>query len=468
LSAPPVGPKAVLKEVLKTKSGIAAFTLLIFIISLSLVVPIYAPYNIVKSWNNPEMWLSNPRCAAPVWIELFIGKKLPKNMVIESEEFHESCFIVTYGNFTIKKVYLDGDFNYKYDGFPSEFKIEIKANTKTNMRVDLKLIRPDGDEIFIIEEVLTANKSRIVLGSEGEIIHNAAENYVAEVLGSKPKVVVPQAVFFAVKDEGMNNPKTAKVLKGRYTLKIEATSLNPEDTVEVSMHIYGRVYGLIGTDAMRRDLLVGILWGAPIALAFGLTAAIISTFAQAILGVISGYLGGKVDEIIQRATEFMMVIPMLPIMILISFVYRLNIWTLLAVVIIFSIFGSTVKVVRSMVPQIKEEHYILAAISYGASRWRIMFRHIFPRVLPYTFSILALSVPGYIFLEAALSFLGLGDPVLPTWGKILGDAQNSGAAYHGYWWWILAPAMCIAITAIAFALLGYAFDKVVNPRLREM
>ncbi|RLI18371.1 ABC transporter permease, partial [Candidatus Bathyarchaeota archaeon] len=206
----------------------------------------------------------------------------------------------------------------------------------------------------------------------------------------------------------------------------------------------------------------------PVALAFSLTAAVVSTLIQTLFGILSGYLGGRVDEVIQRFTEFMMIIPMLPIMILISFVYRISIWTLLVIVIVFSLVGSTTKVVRSMVPQIKEESYILAAISYGASPWRIMFLHIFPRVLPYTFSILALSVPGYVFLEAALSYLGLGDPVLPTWGRILGDAYTSGAAYYGYWWWILIPAGCIMMTALAFALLGYAFDKVVNPRLREM
>ncbi|MEM0208243.1 MAG: hypothetical protein QW360_01475, partial [Thermofilum sp.] len=78
------------------------------------------------------------------------------------------------------------------------------------------------------------------------------------------------------------------------------------------------------------------------------------------------------------------------------------------------------------------------------------------------------AVPGYVFLEAALSFLGLGDPFLPTWGKILNDAQNAGALYRGYYYWVLEPSILLMLTAFAFAFLGFALDRIVNPRLREM
>jgi peptide/nickel transport system permease protein len=96
-----------------------------------------------------------------------------------------------------------------------------------------------------------------------------------------------------------------------------------------------------------------------------------------------------------------------------------------------------------------------------------LFRHILPRLLPYTFALIALSVPSFIFLEASLSFLGLGDPLLPTWGSILGNAYNGSAPFRGFWWWIAFPAGGIVFATVAFALLGYSFDKVLNPRLRE-
>ncbi len=87
--------------------------------------------------------------------------------------------------------------------------------------------------------------------------------------------------------------------------------------------------------------------------------------------------------------------------------------------------------------------------------------------MPYTFALIALAVPSYIFLEASLSFLGLGDPTRPTWGNLMGTAQMSNALYNGFWWWIALPAVAIVFTTVAFALMGYAFDKVLNPRLRE-
>ncbi|MEM3073755.1 MAG: ABC transporter permease subunit, partial [Nitrososphaerales archaeon] len=143
------------------------------------------------------------------------------------------------------------------------------------------------------------------------------------------------------------------------------------------------------------------------------------------------------------------------------------IWTLLIAVIALSLFGGVTKSVRSMALQIREEPYIEAAKSYGASRPRILFLYILPRLLPYTFANITVSVPAYVFLEASLSILGLGDPALPTWGKIISEAFSGGAAYYGYWWWILIPSIFIVLVSTAFALLWYSLDKVLNPRLRE-
>jgi peptide/nickel transport system permease protein len=231
--------------------------------------------------------------------------------------------------------------------------------------------------------------------------------------------------------------------------------------------MYGTVFGLAGTDDRRRDLMVGILWGAPVALAFGVAAGAVVVLVQTILGALGGWYGGATDEAIQRATDIFLILPILPILIVISLFYRPGIWVILFVVVAFGIVGSTTKVVRSIVLQIREEQFIEAAQAYGASRLRILFRYIMPRVMPYVFALVALSVPAFIFLEASLSFLGLGDPTLPTWGALLGDAYNGSALFYGYWWWVAFPTIGIVYTAVGFALLGYAFDKVINPRLRE-
>ncbi|MEM2960795.1 MAG: ABC transporter permease, partial [Candidatus Bathyarchaeia archaeon] len=98
---------------------------------------------------------------------------------------------------------------------------------------------------------------------------------------------------------------------------------------------------------------------------------------------------------------------------------------------------------------------------------RILILYIFPRIMSYAFANMVTSVPSYVFLEAALSLLGLGDPIMPTWGKIISDAYSAGALYYGFWWWILVPSGLALMTAASFALLAYAFYKILNPKLRE-
>jgi len=162
-----------------------------------------------------------------------------------------------------------------------------------------------------------------------------------------------------------------------------------------------------------------------------------------------------------------MILPLLPFLIMISIIYKVNIWALVLILVALLLFGGMTKTTRSVTFQIMNEQYIEAAKSYGASKRRILFLYIMPRLLPYIVAQIVLAVPGFIFLEAALSILGLGDPMVPTWGKMISDAYAGGAVVQGYWWWILLPAFLIMITASAFAFIGYALDKVVNPRLRE-
>jgi peptide/nickel transport system permease protein len=119
-----------------------------------------------------------------------------------------------------------------------------------------------------------------------------------------------------------------------------------------------------------------------------------------------------------------------------------------------------------MVLQVKTAAFVEAARALGASRMRIMIRHIFPQVAPFVFSQLVFLVPGAILAEAALSFLGLGDPSIPTWGQILEYGFRSGAIYVGFWWWILPPGLLIVLTATTFVLLALSLEPIVNPRLR--
>jgi peptide/nickel transport system permease protein len=141
---------------------------------------------------------------------------------------------------------------------------------------------------------------------------------------------------------------------------------------------------------------------------------------------------------------------------------------MLGCIIALGIFGSGIMTYRSMFLQVKESGYIEAAKAYGASNARIIFRYMIPKIIPVLIPQFVTMVPSYVFLEASLAVLGLGDPVLPTWGKLLNDAYENGALYTGHYYWVLQPAFLLIIAGLGFALLGFALDRIFNPKLRGL
>jgi peptide/nickel transport system permease protein len=262
-------------------------------------------------------------------------------------------------------------------------------------------------------------------------------------------------------------PDTNVPAKGRYQLLITGATFEPESDINVELVVHGQVFGLAGTDHARRDLVVPLLWGAPVALAFGLIASLGTAVLTMIISAVGAWYGSWLDELIQRITEVNLVLPFLSILIMIGTFYSRSIWVILGAVIALSIFTGAIKGYRSIFIQLKESMYVEAARAYGASGPRIVFTYMIPRMIPLLIPGLVLSVPSFVFLEAGLAVLGLGDPVLPTWGKMINDAQNNGALYRGYYYWILEPTFLLMVTGLGFAMLGFALDRVFNPKLRD-
>lgn len=480
--APPIGLKAAVREALRAKSGLLGFSMLGLLLVVSVAVPIYAPYNVVSAWSSPSHWVDNPRSVPPEWVGAFSGKHPPQNIVARPADFKKEIFPSSLQDQT--HVYLNKTIDFQYDGFPSELALSIWASFQTTAQVTVRWIRPDGQQLVLFQDAPSlkspdANDYPLSSVSEADpfikALHNNIRSWIASTGKVEPAlisqaIIYPEVVLFAQVDKDMFNSSTAQVLKGPYYLNIIMLGFDRTDNMDAKFIAYGQVYGLAGTDGLRRDLLVGLLWGAPVALAFGTAAALVVVLVQTILGAASGWYGGLLDELVQRGSDFFLIIPLLPILVIFSLIYdRPGLLVILGVVVAFGVLGSTSKVVRSLVIQIKEEQFIEAARSYGATRGRILFRYILPRIMPYTFALIALNVPAFIFLEASLSFLGLGDPRIPTWGSILGQAYTGGALYvtPPIWWWVALPASGILFAAVAFSLLGYSFDKVLNPRLRE-
>lgn len=257
-------------------------------------------------------------------------------------------------------------------------------------------------------------------------------------------------------------------LKGEYKLVIDGYLFEDGADIDTSLVVYGKVHGMAGTDHQRRDIMVALLWGTPIALAFGLVAAVGTSLITLFLAAAGVWFGGWIDSTIRRITEVNMILPMLPILIMIGTFYSRSIWVILSAVVILSIFGASILTYRAMFLQVKESGYIEAARAYGASSSRIIFRYMIPRVVPVLIPGFVVQIPAFVFLEASLAVLGLGDPVIPTWGKLLEDAYTNGALYMGHYYWVLQPAVLLMLAGLGFSMLGFALDRVFNPRLRGL
>jgi len=270
---------------------------------------------------------------------------------------------------------------------------------------------------------------------------------------------------------------------GNYKFALKIIIPPPQGDVTIYLDhvdclLYGNTFGLLGTDNAKvypSDIFSTLIYGTRVSLIVGILTAVFSTFIGLFLGLVSGYLGGIVDEGIMRFTDLLLVLPTLPLFIVLTVSMRatsgyISMWN---IIIILSLFGwmGFARSVRSMVLSLRERAFVEAAKAAGGGRFYIINRHILPNVFALVYITLAMSVPSAIVVEASLSWLGLGDPRLASWGKILYDFNSSGIVTTkgllDYWFWVFPACVSIAILAAAFILVGYALDEILNPRLRE-
>lgn len=274
----------------------------------------------------------------------------------------------------------------------------------------------------------------------------------------------PEMVPFAKADGNIfENPES---LKGTYTLNVWAsgsTELNEESTRVI---FSGRKYGLMGTDSSGRDIALGWVWGARWALIIGGIISITTVCLALLYGMTSAYYGGWVDEIMQRINEILIGIPLFPILLLTLITMGRSIWIFIAIYTALGWVGLA-KIIRARGIQIRQDTYIEAAQSLGSSGGRVITKHMIPQLLPYAIAEGALIIPGIIITEAGLSVLGLGDPNVVTWGIMLSEAHAGAATIAGEWWWVLLPGFGITLLGFGFITTGMAFERVINPKMRQ-
>lgn len=222
----------------------------------------------------------------------------------------------------------------------------------------------------------------------------------------------------------------------------------------------------LGTDNLGRDIFRNLLSGARVSLMVGVLATLISMLLGTSMGIVSGYFGKTIDTLLMRITDFFLVIPWLPLVLVLAAILGSSVWIIILVIGITS-WAGTARVVRSQTLSVKERAFIERAKAIGASHTSIMTRHILPNVFPLVFANTILVTAVAIISETTLSFLGLGDPSRPSWGMMLHYAFQSGAASSGAYWFFLPPGLSVVLVVLAFTFLGYAFDEMLNPKFRR-
>lgn len=432
-------------------SAVLGIVIILALVAVAVYAVVTIPYSeAVRLWRGgEEVWGENPRIAPPAWTNLFSKTKKPETIVLRSNDGSAHKTVETTSPDT-KDITISFTFDYLYDGFPQEISVFFDATyDEKTPYASMTWLTPDGREIKLGQ--ISVRRT--------ETYRMSLDNTLARRLGG---VSVQQALFVDPAAE------TPTALKGTYELRINAYTFEAASDVNAKTVVYGQVHGLAGTDHLRRDLMVALLWGTPIALSFGLLAALGTSLTTMLIAASGVWFGGWVDQLIQRITEVNMILPLLPILIMVGTFYSRSIWVVLAVVIALSIFGGGIKTYRAIFLQVKEAPYIEAAQAYGASDWRVIVRYLIPRIIPILIPALISGIPTFVFLEASLAILGLGDPILPTWGKIISTARWQGALHNKQYYWMLEPAVLLMISGLGFAMVGFALDRIFNPRLREV
>jgi len=437
--------------------GIAGITILTILILTSVITIIAIPIETFQEWNNPESWITYPKTAIPVWVNLFLTEKIPEHKILVEPNI-ETTF-----NDEINLTSYQFNLNFNYDQFPKDFIYSYLLEYSGSPLLQMSVIRPDGVKLELVSTSLPYSNLKT--------IHN--DRIFSTDAMIKKKLVLQGEEFefeinrLSVEDIIFSETESNKPLKGNYVFLINFYEINEESKiVDSKLIIGGKAFGIMGTDELRRDLAIGLLWGTPLALFIGLAVSIGSVVMGLVYGIYAGFKGKKTDETMMRFNDILYALPALPFLIILSVTISNSIFVMTGFLMIFGWVGIA-KVARSMSLQIKTRGYVEAATIMGQKDSKMILKHILPQLLPYAFASIAISVPAAITTEAGLSFLGLGDPSFPTWGQILHDANTFGAAARGLWWWIVPPGIMIAITGLAFVFIGNALDSIINPKLKR-
>jgi peptide/nickel transport system permease protein len=221
----------------------------------------------------------------------------------------------------------------------------------------------------------------------------------------------------------------------------------------------------LGTDGGGANMVSMLIAGARVSLLIGFCAAAISALIGGTVGVLSGFFGGRTDTVLMRLTDYFLVIPDVPLMIVIAALFGRSTWNIILIIgIIYWTF--TARLIRAQTKSVRERVYVQRARALGARNSRLVLRHVLPQVTPLLIANTVLLIAYAIFAETFITFLGLGDPSAISWGRLIENAFKDDAMINEAWWAIIPPGLCVMFVVLACTILGQAMEDALNPRLR--
>jgi peptide/nickel transport system permease protein len=281
---------------------------------------------------------------------------------------------------------------------------------------------------------------------------------------------VTQPRFRFLRSPALRRPATIiglSMLLFFIVVAIFATRLEPYDPMAKTGPIYAAPSAkhLLGTDDAGADMLSLLIAGSRVSLIVGFAAALVAILIGGAVGLLSGFFGGRIDSILMRITDYVLVIPDIPLMIIVAALFGRRLLNI--IIIIGAIYWtSTARLVRAQVKSVRERTYVKRVRAVGAGNGRLIGRHVLPQVAPLLIANTVLMVAIAIFAETYITFLGLGDPSLISWGKLIENSFKGDATLNGAWWAIVAPGVCVTLVVLACTMVGQSMEDALNPRLR--
>ena len=453
-----------LRQMLSNRLALAGTFFLLLFVFVAVAAPLLTPY-------SPQGKIVSGNLAAPSWVKYIYGDRgLSQNAnfagITASSVGGVALTPTTQGTNSIDlkvsstsagRVLVQESLSYPYTGPPSRFtgrfSILPLGTTRALINVTVLVDRLDSGGRVLQQYPLTTQQVNASMAASGSI--DSQDQSIVQSLGIQGVATPAQYVFSAA---------------APYSYVLQMTlpaGFHGEFLVQnFTLQLLGNTWGLLGTDDIGQDIFTQFVYGSRLSLYVGLVATFIGVGLGLVVGLMAGYLGKVVDETLMRFTDMMLVIPALPLLIVLSFVLGPNLNTIVLILGFLGWMGFA-RLIRSQVLSLRERPFIESAKASGAGTTYILTKHIFPNIIALTYVNLALSVPAAVVGEAALSFLGLGDQNVITWGRMLDLAHTAGTATGLSWWWIIPPGIGIAVLSLSFILIGYSLDELFNPRLRR-